>query len=64
MKVVKSGQVKDNRCIRTKAENALKLSQIPQRGLSITQQLASALNITALDSDEVMILPEPAVSTH
>lgn len=32
-RVVKSGQGKDNLHIRTKAENALKLSQIPQRSL-------------------------------
>lgn len=63
MREVEPGQGKGNRCIRTKAANALKLSQIPQKSLPTMQQLAStfsvasALNITASCFDEELILP-------
>lgn len=53
MRVVKLGQGKDNRRIRTKAENALKLSRIPQKSLLY---LASTLNITASYIDKERIL--------
>lgn len=53
MRVVKLGQGKDNRRIRTKAENALKLSQISQKSLLY---LASTLNITASYIDKERIL--------
>lgn len=46
-------QGKDNRRIRTKAENALKLSRIPQKSLLY---LASTLNITASYIDKERIL--------
>lgn len=61
MREVKRGRGKGNRRNRTKTDNALKLSQIPQKSLPTMQYLAntlsadSALNLTASYMDKELI---------